>query len=128
MAIRNQRQRFIIATLAATVVLIAAIFKLFGTGYFTFDFNGNLIPLYPHPFEVVVITLAVMLLLTLMYQWYKHDPIRHTVKRLNADERRQMLQLLLEEDQPQKRKRDTSHLQDADDFTFEEELRQQSHH
>lgn len=91
----QKKHRFLIASIVASIALIAGLLKLFGTSRFTYGSSGQLITLYPHPFEVMMISVAVTLLLLWLYQWYQRDPVQHIFKTLGDDERQQMFELLV---------------------------------
>jgi len=74
--------------------VIAALLKLLGSWGFSLGADGQLIPLYPHPLEVVFITVVTTLFVLWLFQWYRRDRVQHMFKILDYEERRQMLALL----------------------------------
>jgi hypothetical protein len=97
-AVRNKRLRFLTAVTVSALVWFIVLLRVVVVTAWTIGVHGNLVPVYAHPIEVMLLTLLAAAVSTWMWRWHKRDRVQQTLSSLDADEKTQLLQhLLLEE-------------------------------
>lgn len=96
---KHKRVRFLIAVLVAAIVWMVVLIRTFIVTAWTFGQHGSMIPIYPHPVEIMLLTLGAVAVSAWLWRWYKRDRVQQALVQLDAEEKARLLQYLLVEQQ-----------------------------
>ncbi len=95
----HKRRRFLIALVVSAIPWIVLLTRVFGPHAWTIDQHGTWRQLYPHPFEIMLLTIATMAIAAYLFAWSRRDRVQQALSGLDAEEKDRLLRHLLVEDE-----------------------------
>jgi hypothetical protein len=91
----SKRRRFLLAVTLSSLLWAVVLAHTTVTRMWTPGAYDNMIPLYPPPHEIILLTLLAAAVSMWLYTWAKRDRVRQVLSSLDAQERQVLLHHLL---------------------------------
>ena len=124
-----KRRRFLIALTISALVWMILLIRVIGVYQWTIGQHGYLIPVYPHPFEIMLLTIATMAISTWLFVWSRRDRVQQVLSGLDAEEKDRLLRHLLVEDEsaPRAKRKRAAETAVPDDLEVIDDLGEDAH-